>query len=299
MFKFAKRIIKLLMKKITPLIIALLCFQMAIAQTLKYSTTQTIEDLNSVACEQQMDVVSDITFYRSFVLSDFGIIGDYDITSVDYGIEVMSGAPAEGYPVKVSIYTTDSTFPSGNLTLLNEVTEMITNQHLQMHSTPIVGTIPTGIDFVVSVSIGSDAISDGGNGEVSFQIGSNSDGEIRPSYFMAPACSLPNPVTFASQGRPDIHIVMNVKGTGDTAGIEDLALVGFSYYPNPVKEKLMMNANENISSVSVYNILGQEIKSINPHNLNAELDLTVLPSGTYLVRAFVDEKMGSFKVIKD
>jgi len=287
------------MKKITPLIIVLLFIQTSISQTLKYSTTENIVDLNSVACEQQFDIVSDNTFYRSFILSDFGIIGDYDITSVDYGIEIMSGAPPEGYPVKVSIYTTDSSFPTGNLTLASEVTEMITNQHLQMHSTSITATIPSGVEFVVSVSIESDAITDGGNGEVSFQIGSNSDGEIRPSYLMAPACSLPSPVTFASQGRPDIHIVMNVKGTGDTAGIEDLQLVGFSYYPNPVKEKLMMNAKENIASVSVYNILGQEVKNISPHKLNAELDLTVLPSGTYLIRAFVDEKMGSFKVIKD
>ena len=287
------------MKKITPLIIVLLCFQMTCAQTLKYSTTQTIVDLNSVACEQQFDVVSDNTFYRSFILSDFGITGDYDINSVDYGIEIMSGAPTEGYPVKVSIYTTDSSFPTGNLTLLSEVTEMITNQHLQMHSTTITATIPSGAEFVVSVSIESDAIMDGGKGEVSFQIGSNSDGELRPSYFMAPACNLPSPVTFASQGRPDIHLVMNVKGTGDTAGVENLQLVGFSYYPNPVKEKLMMNAKESISNVTVYNILGQEVKSIKPKELNAELDLTLLPSGTYLVRAFVDEKMGSFKVIKD
>lgn len=287
------------MKKITPLIIVLLCIQTSISQTLKYSTTENIVDLNSVACEQQFDVVSDNAFYRSFILSDFGITSDYDINSVDYGIEIMSGAPVEGYPVKVSIYTTDSNFPTGNLTLLSEVTEMITNQHLQMHSTTIAATIPSGAEFVVSVSIDSDAISDGGNGEVTFQIGSNSDGEIRPAYMKAPACSLPSPVTFASLGWPNIHVVMNVKGTGDTAGIEDLALVGFNFYPNPVKEKLMMNARENISSVSVYNILGQEVKNINPHNLNAELDLTLLPSGTYLVRAFVDEKMGSFKVIKD
>jgi hypothetical protein len=287
------------MKKITPLIIVLLFIQTSISQTLKYSATENIVDLNSVACEQQFDVVSDNTFYRSFILSDFGITGDYDITSVDYGIENMSGAPAEGYPVKVSIYATDSTFPEGNLTLLSEVTEMITNQHLQMHSTPITATIPSGNEFVVSVSIESDAVTDGGNGEVSFQIGSNSDGEIRPAYLKAPACSLPNPVTFASMGWPNVHVIMNVKGTSDTAGIEDLALVGFRYYPNPVKEKLMMNANENISSVGVYNILGQEVKTINPRNLNAELDLTALPSGTYLVRAFVNEKMGSFKVIKD
>ncbi len=80
------------MKKITTLIILLLFIQTSISQILKYSTTENIVDLNSVACEQQTDIVSDNTFYRSFILSGFGIIGDYDITSVDYGIEIMSGA---------------------------------------------------------------------------------------------------------------------------------------------------------------------------------------------------------------
>ena len=287
------------MKKITPLIIVLFIIQTSISQTLKYSTTENIVDLNSVACEQQFDVVSDNTFYRSYLLSDFGITGDYDITSIDYGIEIMSGAPEEGYPVKVSIYETDNTFPTGNLTLLSEVTEMITNQHLQMHSTPITATIVAGTEFVVAVSVESDALTDGGNGQVSFQIGSNSDGEIRPAYLKAPGCSIPDPITFASMGWPNVHVVMNVKGTGDTAGLNDLQLVSFNYYPNPVKEKLMMNAEENISSVSIYNILGQEVKSIKPQELNAELDLSLLPSGTYLVKAFVNEKTGSFKVIKD
>lgn len=286
------------MKKITPLFIVLLFIQTSISQTLKYSTTQNIVDLNSVACEQN-DVVSDNTFYRSFLLSDFDISGDFDINSIDYGIELLSGAPVEGYPVTVGIYTTDSSFPTGNLTLLNEVTEMITNQNLQMHQTSITATIPANTEFVVSIFIKSDIMADGGNGKVSFQIGSNSEGENRPSYFMAPACSTPVPVTLASQGRPDMHLVLNVKGTSDTAGIEDLQLVAFSYYPNPVKEKLMMNAKENISHISVYNIFGQEVKAFSPNQLNTEVDLSILPTGTYLVRAIVDEKTGSFKVIKD
>jgi hypothetical protein len=299
MFKFAKKKKQLLMKKITPLIIVLLFIQTMQSQTLKSSTSQVIVDLNSVACEQQFDIVSDNTFYKSFRLSDFGITSSYEISSVDYGIEVLSGAPTEGYPVKLSIYTTDDTFPNGNLTLISEVTEMITNQNLQMHSTPINATIPSGIDFVVAIYVKSDAITDGGNGQVTFQIGSNSDGEISPSYLKAPACTFTTPVTFESMGWPNVHVVMNVNGSGSIAGVENLQAVGFNYYPNPIKDKLVMNAMETITDVSLFNMLGQKVKSFKPDKLNAELDLKTLPSGTYFAKIIVNEKMGTIKLVKN
>ena len=286
------------MKKITPLII-LFFTQIIISQTLTHSVSQTITDLNSVACEQQFDIVSDNTFYRSFKLTDFGITGSYDINSVEYGIEVLSGAPAAGYPIAVSIYTTSDDFPDDDLVLVNQVTEMVTNQSLQLHSTPIAASIPAGADFVVAVYVKSDVLADGGNGQVTFQIGSNSGGENSPSYLAAPKCGFDEPTEFEDLGRPDLHIVMNVDGTSATAGIENLAQVDFSYYPNPVKEKLMMNASENILNVSIFNILGQEIITIKPSSLKAELDLTTFPSGTYLVKAMVADKMGTFKVVKN
>ena len=286
------------MKKITPLII-LLFTQIIISQTLTHSVSQTITDLNSVACEQQFDIVSDNTFYRSFKLTDFGITGSYDISSVQYGIEVMSGAPAAGYPITVSIYTTSDDFPDDDLILVNQVTEMITNQSLQLHSTPITASIPAGAEIVIAIYVKSDVVADGGNGQVTFQIGSNSDGETAESYISAPQCGFDDPTGFEDLGRPDIHLVMNVDGTSATAGIENLALVDFSYYPNPVKERLIMNASENISNVSIFNILGQEIKAIKPSSLKAELDLTTFPSGTYLVKAMVADKMGTFKVVKN
>ena len=286
------------MKKITPLII-LFFTQIIISQTLTHSVSQTITDLNSVACEQQFDIVSDNTFYRSFKLTDFGITGSYDISSVQYGIEVMSGAPAAGYPISVSIYTTSDDFPDDDLILVNQVTEMVTNQSLQLHTTPITASIPAGAEFVVAIYVKSDVVADGGNGQVTFQFGSNADGETAPSYLSAPKCGFDDPTEFEDLGRPDLHLVMKVDGTSATAGIENLALVDFSYYPNPVKEKLMMNASENISNVSIFNILGQEIKTIKPSSIKAELDLSNFPSGTYLVKAMVADKMGTFKVVKN
>ena len=286
------------MKKIT-LLIFLFITQILLSQQLTHSASQTITDLNSIACEQQIDVTSENTFYRSFNLADFGISSAYDITSIEYGIENLSGTPTGGYPITVKIYTSDATFPTGNLTLINEATEMLQNQSLQVHNTPISATIPAGSEIVVGIYVPSDATTDGGNGQVSFQIGSNSAGETAPSYFKAPACGLTSPVTFESQGRPDIHMVMNINGSSQTAGLGDLLLVDFGYYPNPVKDKLTMNAKETISNISIYNTLGQKLASITPKALKAEIDLTQLSSGVYMVKATVNERSGAFRIVKD
>ena len=294
------------MKKITPLvIIAFICLQSVFAQTLTHSTSQNIINGNSLGCNTKdgggnVIFVQATTYYRAFDLNDFGIISSYDITSIDYGIESLSDAPGSGFPVTVTIYTVSGgTFPSGTLTQVAQVTENLQNQALTIHNTPLNVTIPVNAEFVVAISVPSDDPTDGGAGQVKFDIGSNSDGQNDPSYFSAAACSLLVPTDFTDQGRPDIHMVVNVNGNGSTASTGDLDLVRFNYYPNPVKEKLNMTAQEEISSVEVYNILGQQVKSMKPSQLNTSLDLTSLSAGTYMVRARVNDKVGSFKVVKE
>ena len=289
------------MKKITLLVILFFAvnMQFIIAQTLTHSTSQTIEIDNSLACELFTGIIKDNTFYRHFVLSDFGITSSYDITSIDYGVEKLVNAPGAGYPVTIGIYSVTGGFPSGSLTLITEVTENLQDQTLTLRNVPITASILANSEFVVAVSVPSDDISDGGSGMVTFQIGSNNDGETDDSYISAPNCNLNIPTAFVDQGRPDINIVMNVNGNGSTASTGDLDLVSFNYYPNPVKEKLNMRSQEEISSVEIYNILGQQVKSMKPSQLNASIDLTSLSSGTYMVRARVNDKVGTFKVVKE
>lgn len=71
-----------------------------------------------------------------------------------------------------------------------------------------------------------------------------------------------------------------------------------NYYPNPVKDVLNINYINNITSVSVYNLLGQEIlkKSING-NL-ARIDMSVLAKGTYLVKINSNELVKTIKILK-
>ena len=73
----------------------------------------------------------------------------------------------------------------------------------------------------------------------------------------------------------------------------------FTAYPNPVKDNLNIRYNENITDVTVYNVLGQQlfVKVINA--TEGQVDLSNLTSGTYLVRVTSGDKTQTIKVIKE
>lgn len=72
----------------------------------------------------------------------------------------------------------------------------------------------------------------------------------------------------------------------------------FTYYPNPVEDLLNLSYTENITSVTVYNLLGQEVlvKAFND-NL-ARIDFSALSSGTYMVKVVSNQTSKTIKVIK-
>lgn len=72
----------------------------------------------------------------------------------------------------------------------------------------------------------------------------------------------------------------------------------FTYYPNPVKDVLNLAYEKNITKVTVYNVLGQEIMVKNTSNNQSQVDMSSLASGTYLVKVNADDSEKTFKVIK-
>ena len=93
--------------------------------------------------------------------------------------------------------------------------------------------------------------------------------------------------------------VFNLGVTSTVLSIDDIVAKGFYYYPNPVQNVLKMSANESIEQISLFSILGKEIKRSTYSDLNAEMDLSNLASGTYFVRVVVGDSSGSFKIIKN
>ena len=92
--------------------------------------------------------------------------------------------------------------------------------------------------------------------------------------------------------------IFNLDVTSVVLSIEDIVAKGFYYYPNPVENVLKLSANESIEQISLYSILGREIKRSAHSDLTAEMDLSNLASGTYFVRVDIGDSSGSFKIIK-
>ncbi|MCF6346890.1 MAG: T9SS type A sorting domain-containing protein [Flavobacteriaceae bacterium] len=84
-----------------------------------------------------------------------------------------------------------------------------------------------------------------------------------------------------------------------TANIGDLVDLGFNYYPNPVVDDVLtLQANEEISIINVYNMIGQKVIAKKPITLESKLNMENLPEGMYIVNVAIGKKEGSFKVIK-
>ena len=73
----------------------------------------------------------------------------------------------------------------------------------------------------------------------------------------------------------------------------------FTAYPNPVKNNLTIRYNENISDVTVFNLLGQQLFSRSINATEGKVDMSNLSAGTYLVKVTSGDKVQTIKVIKE
>lgn len=71
-----------------------------------------------------------------------------------------------------------------------------------------------------------------------------------------------------------------------------------SYYPNPVKDVLNLSYSSEISSVEVYNMLGQKVKTAVLNGTQVKVDISNLNSGNYIVKVFSEGITKSLKVTK-
>lgn len=70
-------------------------------------------------------------------------------------------------------------------------------------------------------------------------------------------------------------------------------------YPNPLKDLLNISYDKEITSLSIYDLLGQEVVSIAINNNESTVDVSNLASGTYLVKVTSNNEVKTFKVIKE
>ncbi|SFQ65507.1 Ig-like domain-containing protein [Flavobacterium akiainvivens] len=70
-------------------------------------------------------------------------------------------------------------------------------------------------------------------------------------------------------------------------------------YPNPLKDVLYFKGTADITSVEVYNLLGQAVISQLPNATEFSIDMSQLAAGNYIVKAFTQNGMQTLKVVKE
>ena len=103
---------------------------------------------------------------------------------------------------------------------------------------------------------------------------------------------------FSAHGTNEFYMDDVAYSEGPFIGIEDLEAKGFSAYPNPVTNVLNLNANEAISTVSIYNVLGQEVYTANVNALSTTINTSSFTSGAYFVKVNVAGTEGIVKILK-
>jgi uncharacterized repeat protein (TIGR01451 family) len=95
-----------------------------------------------------------------------------------------------------------------------------------------------------------------------------------------------------------------ITNTFNTQFVSSLALsqfdeANFTYFPNPVKNNLSLNAKTIIDSVEITSILGQVVINQKVNDLQTEVNLSELANGIYLVKVTSEGKEKTVKIVKE
>lgn len=266
------------MKKLSILLMGIAFSTGFAQQTITHSNdTTTVLSPHAVTCGTQGVHTSFNEFSRSFVLADFGITDDFNVTSVGFGVENITG----DLPFIVRLSTTDDDYPWGNLTELhNETVTMTPADALTVieHTFAAPVNVPAGSELVFSFEADGEPVG------ISWYPASNDAGETAFSYIRAEACGITEPSTMASIGDfGDVHIIMTI--TGETSmGTVELNSRALSVYPNPTTDmiNIALKNGETVESIEIVNLAGQSVFASKATN---SANVAFLPAGVYVVKA--------------
>jgi len=84
----------------------------------------------------------------------------------------------------------------------------------------------------------------------------------------------------------------------DSAGLEDFAADSFRVYPNTVKDVLTISTKTAVDNVTIYDVLGKAVLTVNPDAISPKVDMSGLASGAYLVQVTIGNATKTVKVLK-
>jgi len=83
-----------------------------------------------------------------------------------------------------------------------------------------------------------------------------------------------------------------------TLAAKSFSNASFKAYPNPVQNVLNVSYDNTIDTVAVYNLLGQQVVAKSVNAKNAQIDLSGLNQGSYIVKLTSNSEVQTMKIIK-
>jgi hypothetical protein len=190
-----------------------------VTATLRQTTNETVAPNNSVACAQIDGGSGALLFthanswYRVYSLSEAGISGTFNVSSVTFAVESAQNEPP--VTVKVGTYsgTPDDNAPLtlGQASFLATTTAAVANTAVATTVTAqINAAIPAGSNLIIEIT--STARTTNGD---RFLLGTTNGPFQHTNYLSASVCNINTPTVMASvcTGCGDSQAIINVTGT--------------------------------------------------------------------------------------
>jgi hypothetical protein len=292
--------------------------------------------INVVAATCSPAVVASSTIVPDCVNGQFSV--DIDVTALGDGTPVVSdgtttwpvaatgivtvGPFADGATVSLSVlHGVDNTcdLPLGNFSNTCPPTNDTCATAIAVDCTDVV----TGSTATGATDTGNNASADvwysysGAAGDITASLCTNTNFDTFIRVFDTcggtqiasndDSCGTQSSVTFTANGTSTYYIM--VEGYGTATGSFELTIAcvlnadsfdnnNFMAYPNPVKDVLNLSYTSDISTVTVMNMLGQEVISRNLNATPAQVDMSQLSAGAYIVNVTIGDTVKTIKVVK-
>ncbi len=243
--------------------------------------------------------IQELDAFRSYVLTDFGIMEDFQINTIQYGAGggSLAGAPAEGLTVTITVFTTDATFPTGTLTEIASTTDVLFDgDGGVLRDVAIDALIPAGSEVVILTAYPNDGVTNVTIGSG----GLNVNGQI--SWIRSLGC-LGNDdiVDLAGFGLTNAWTI-NAVGE-EVLSVEDNVLSdNISLFPNPTNGDLNINFSRSFgaANVNVININGQVVLSSSIDAIgNNTIATSELATGVYFAQITTDNGVATKRFVKN
>jgi|SRR5690554_6951768 hypothetical protein len=80
-------------------------------------------------------------------------------------------------------------------------------------------------------------------------------------------------------------------------GVNDIDVTNISVYPTVAKDLVNISSKSNINNITVFNTSGQQVLRLNPNSVDAQINVSALPAGVYMVKIQSGKQVQTKKIV--